>query len=266
MATLTVTPTQTFVSGNTVTPATLNQLAQSTVALTAGTIVAADIASDAVTTAKILDAAVTNAKIASGVDASKLTTGTLPSDRIGSSAITTARINDSAVTPAKLSQPYTLATAKAFNWNGSSSNALIDFESIPTWAKRITVMFNEVSTSGVSLPIIQIGDSGGFETSGYTGGAVIIGTGAASSSLTSGFLVYDNSASATNTLSGSAVLSNIAGSSWAVIGMFGDGVNAHISAVAGTKSLSATLTQVRITTVGGSDTFDAGTINISYEG
>jgi hypothetical protein len=92
MATITVTPTQTFVSGNTVTPATLNQLAQSTVALTAGTIVAADIASDAVT----------DVKIASGVDASKLTTGTLPADRIGSSAITTARINDAAVTAAKL--------------------------------------------------------------------------------------------------------------------------------------------------------------------
>ena len=92
MATLTVTPTQTFVSGNTVTPATLNQLAQSTVALTAGSIVAADIASDAVT----------DVKIASGVDASKLTTGTLPADRIGSSAITTARINDAAVTAAKL--------------------------------------------------------------------------------------------------------------------------------------------------------------------
>lgn len=92
MATITVTPTQTFVSGNTVTPATLNQLAQSTVALTAGSIVAADIASDAVT----------DVKIASGVDASKLTTGTLPADRIGSSAITTARINDAAVTAAKL--------------------------------------------------------------------------------------------------------------------------------------------------------------------
>ena len=67
MATLTVTPTQTFFSGNTVTPATLNQLAQSTVALTAGSIVAADIASDAVITAKILDANVTAAKLAAKV-------------------------------------------------------------------------------------------------------------------------------------------------------------------------------------------------------
>lgn len=92
MATLVTTPIKVFASGETVTPTKLNELSQSTVALTAGTIVAADIASDAVT----------NVKIASGVDASKLTTGTLPADRIGSSAITTARINDAAVTAAKL--------------------------------------------------------------------------------------------------------------------------------------------------------------------
>ena len=102
MATLNLTPIKTFISGETVTPAKLNELSQSTVALTAGSIVAADIAADAVTAAKLADSAVTNAKIASGVDASKLTTGTLPADRIGSSAITTARINDAAVTAAKL--------------------------------------------------------------------------------------------------------------------------------------------------------------------
>jgi hypothetical protein len=75
MATLTVTPTQTFISGDTVTPATLNQLAQSTVALTAGTIVAADIASDAVITAKILDANVTTAKLATVTQQSLLPAG-----------------------------------------------------------------------------------------------------------------------------------------------------------------------------------------------
>ena len=93
MATFTVTPTQTFISGDTVLPATLNQLAQSTVALTAGSIVAADIASDAVT----------NVKIASGVDASKLTTGTLP----------IARIADAAVTAPKLQNGVTLQTVYA---------------------------------------------------------------------------------------------------------------------------------------------------------
>ena len=47
MADITLTPTQTFISGDTVLPATLNQLAQSTVALTAGTIVDADVSPSA---------------------------------------------------------------------------------------------------------------------------------------------------------------------------------------------------------------------------
>ena len=98
MATLTVTPTQTFISGDTVLPATLNQLAQSTVALTAGTIVAADIASDAVTTVKILDANVTTAKI---LDANVTTA------KLADSAVTTAKINNAAVTAAKLNGAQT---------------------------------------------------------------------------------------------------------------------------------------------------------------
>ena len=93
MATITVTPIKTFVSGETVTPAKLNQLSQSTVALTAATIVAADIASNAVTTAKILNDNVTNAKLASGIDASKLTTGTLPIARIADDAVTNAKLS-----------------------------------------------------------------------------------------------------------------------------------------------------------------------------
>jgi hypothetical protein len=93
MATITVTPIKTFVSGETVTPAKLNQLSQSTVALTAATIVAADIASNAVTTAKILNDNVTNAKLASGIDASKLTTGTLPIARIADNAVTDAKLS-----------------------------------------------------------------------------------------------------------------------------------------------------------------------------
>lgn len=110
MATITVTPIKTFVSGETVTPTKLNELSQSTVALTAGSIVAEDIATDAVTTEKILDANVTNAKIASGVDASKLTTGTLPADRIGSSAITAAKL------AAKVTFPnYAAGAARNYN-------------------------------------------------------------------------------------------------------------------------------------------------------
>ena len=111
MADINLTPIQTFISGDIVLPDDLNQLAQSTVALTAGSIVAADIASDAVTTAKILDANVTTAKLAD----SAVTTA-----KVNDSAVTTAKINNAAVTAAKLAAKvtfpnYTAGVGKAFN-------------------------------------------------------------------------------------------------------------------------------------------------------
>ena len=109
MATITVTPIKTFVSGETVTPAKLNDLAESVVALTAGTIVNADVASGAsialsklatgalptaitVTTGNIVAGSVNNDKLATGIDASKLTTGTLPAARIADSSVLNAKL------------------------------------------------------------------------------------------------------------------------------------------------------------------------------
>jgi hypothetical protein len=79
----TVTASYNWVSGETVTPTKLNTTA-------APTVVVAD---NEVTTAKILDANVTNAKLASGIDASKLTTGTLPIARIADGAITASKLD-----------------------------------------------------------------------------------------------------------------------------------------------------------------------------
>ena len=39
----------------------------------------------------------------------------------------------------------------------STSGTSIDFTSIPSWVKRITVMFNGVSTNGSNNLLIQIG-------------------------------------------------------------------------------------------------------------
>ena len=103
MATLTTTPIKVFVSGETVTPTKLNELSQSTVALTAGSIVAADIASDAVTTVKILDANVTTAKILdANVTTAKLADSAVTTAKVNDSAVTTAKINNAAITAAKL--------------------------------------------------------------------------------------------------------------------------------------------------------------------
>jgi hypothetical protein len=56
----------------------------------------------------------------------------------------------------------TSATAQA-----STSGTSINFTDIPSWVKRITVMFNGVSTSGTSIRQAQLG-AGSVTTSGYT--------------------------------------------------------------------------------------------------
>lgn len=159
-------------------------------------------------------------------------------------------------------RPLVLMTSQA-----STSGTVIDFTGIPSWAKRITVMFSEVSTSGTSLVQVQIGDSGGVATTGYSGAGGIIGGGAAGAAATTGFVLYDNAGAATNVLSGSLVLSRYidGGASWVCQGVVGDSVQGATIVVAGFKSLSAALDRVRITTVNGTDTFDAGSINVMYE-
>lgn len=150
----------------------------------------------------------------------------------------------------------------------TTSGTSISFTGIPSWARRVTILFSGISTSGTSVPILQLGDSGGIETSGYAGNAGYIGhsvsTGLAQ--YTAGFGM-NSSHAASNTYSGRAIfeLLNASNNTWIyemkgtydslVFTIHGEGV----------KSLSGTLTQIALTTVGGSDTFDAGSANISWE-
>ena len=144
----------------------------------------------------------------------------------------------------------------------STSGTSIDFTSIPSWVKRITVMFSGVSTNGTSLMLVQIGDSGGVENTGYASAASsqtnVIQTS------TAGFILDSTAISATFFRHGILTLSLLGSNNWAASG--GIYATSPFGIIcAGSKTLSDTLTQVRITTVNGTDTFDAGTINIMYE-
>jgi hypothetical protein len=148
----------------------------------------------------------------------------------------------------------------------STSGTSIDFTSIPSWVKRITVTFSGVSTNGSSNKIIQIGDSGGVETSGYLGsGSLLSGSTTDNANYTTGFGI--KSGSAGNLLHGAITLSLVDSSTntWAAAGGTGTSEAAATFLTTGSKPLSATLDRVRITTVNGTDAFDAGTINILYE-
>lgn len=144
----------------------------------------------------------------------------------------------------------------------STSGTSIDFNSIPSWVKRITVMLNGVSTSGTSNIQIQIG-SGSIETTSYVAGAGFAGGSTGSSTSTTGFILT-SSFTAASTLSVIAVICNQTSNTWteSFSGAYGSGTGAFGG---GYKSLSGVLDRVRITTVNGTDTFDAGSINIFYE-
>jgi hypothetical protein len=147
----------------------------------------------------------------------------------------------------------------------STSGTSIDFTSIPSWVKRITVMFQGVSTSGSSNIQIQIG-SGSITSSSYVGSGSFVSSGTTgAANLTSGFAVSLSVASG-NTYQGVATICLIGSNTWAYSGIYGRGDAAATYYAGGVSpALGGTLDRVRITTVGGTDTFDAGSINILYE-
>lgn len=150
----------------------------------------------------------------------------------------------------------------------STSGTSIDFTSIPSWVKRITVMFSAISTSSTSPIQIQIGDSGGVETTGYVGTNSVIGSASAASvTMSAGYLITISTSYtvATYTYSGKLTLHNFGSNTWVADGLVNSTTNPYMYITNGIKTLSDTLDRVRITTVNGTDTFDAGSINILYE-
>lgn len=146
----------------------------------------------------------------------------------------------------------------------STSGTSIDFTGIPSWVKRITVMFNGVSTNGTSGILVQIGNTT-FTTTGYNSAAAqTIGSSTGVASSSAGFVIANDTA--TDTKNGQMVISlvgsNIYVSSHTTGNLTGRTI---VNTGGGSVTLSAVLDRVRITTVNGTDTFDAGSINILYE-
>jgi hypothetical protein len=156
--------------------------------------------------------------------------------------------------------PLVSATAQA-----STSGTSIDFTGIPSWVKRITVILDEVSLSGSASLLFQIGDSGGVEATGYLSANSLTynAAGVNGTATTTGFSILVGVA--TREASGCIVFVNLSGNGWVGSGVFSIFDLSGTVQVAGSKTLSATLDRVRITTTNGTDTFDAGSINILYE-
>jgi hypothetical protein len=146
----------------------------------------------------------------------------------------------------------------------STSGTSIDFTGIPSWVKRVTVMFNGVSTNGASVWLVQLG-AGSVQTTGYVSYPIYVNAGALSNVAGSTAGVVIASTAAANTAYGAISFALLGSNIWVANGNFTLTSNTSVIASGGV-TLSSTLDRVRITTVNGTDAFDAGSINILYEG
>jgi hypothetical protein len=147
----------------------------------------------------------------------------------------------------------------------STSGTSIDFTGIPAWAKRITVMFAGLSLSGSATAQIQLGDSGGVETTGYLSGCGRYVSGGAAANSTTGLLITNASTSG-SVWHGISTIVLINSNQWAQSVSFGFSNGANAGSGGGSKTLSDTLDRIRITSSNGTDTFTAGSINVMWEG
>jgi hypothetical protein len=202
-----------------------------------------------------------NASTSAGVIVTSDTSGSLAIQSNGTTIATASStgLQISSYNPA--TSLLTSGTATA-----TTSGTSIDYGSIPSWVKRITISFANVSAASTTNWIIQLGYSGGVETTGYISCTSYVAPSTNVIASTQGLLITQSSGSGAS-MSGQVVLTllNPTGNVWAYSSSLCDYAAIQNMWGAGTKSLSGTLTTVRLTTTSGAVAFDAGTINILYE-
>lgn len=190
-------------------------------------------------------------------------------------AVTTVTVaNDSGTLDSGLSQvSYGLLSADNPSAPGvriatkqTAAGTAVDFTSIPAWAKKITISIAGLSTNGTANYLLQVGSSGGVESSGYLGCGTSGGSGGTPTvtNYTAGFGLPVSSAA--SVVHGTIVLSLLdpATNYWAADGNLSLSNTAAYVLTSGSKSLAGVLDRIRLTTVGGVDTFDSGFVNVLY--
>lgn len=146
-----------------------------------------------------------------------------------------------------------------------ASGTSVAFTGIPSWVNKITAVVSEVSTNGASIPMFQVG-SGSFTTSGYLGCVgVAAGGSTGNSALTTGVLIDNGGISSASIIHGNLTFTRCVGNTWTFSGVFSLSNTPRAMFVSGSVALTNSVDRIRLTTVNGTDQFDAGTINILYE-
>jgi hypothetical protein len=182
---------------------------------------------------------------------------TLQEQAVAGTSVLTLPVGTGTVVANNVNSAIVSGTAVA-----STSGTSIDFTSIPSWVKRISVLFNGVSLNGNTQILVQIG-AGSITSSGYNSGGSRTTTVVTSAGSTAGFVINSNTAG--EGISGVMQITNLTSNLW--VQSHSGGFNAGPAGFSGggTVTLGGALDRIRITTVNGTDTFDAGSINILYE-
>lgn len=202
---------------------------------------------------------------ASGVFVQNVSLAQATETALGQAKIATQAEVDAGTDDLRFITPLKLANATSIIKLGTpvtASGTSIDFTSIPAGVKRISICLAGVSTNGTSPIIIQLG-VGSFITSGYSSVTSAIAASALSFTTTNGFIL--TSLAAADLVSGHSTLKIIDSSKWLISGVTTRPNVTATNTCAGYIDAGGVIDRIRITTQGGSDTFDAGTINIQYE-
>jgi hypothetical protein len=148
----------------------------------------------------------------------------------------------------------------------STSGTAISFTSIPSWVKKITVMLNGVSTNGSSPLQVQIG-SGSYTTSGYNGAVSYAASAVSTETRTTGLPIMNSAGQfADAAVYGLFVAALQTGNTWVSSCTVAKTGATNLTCFGGgSLALGGTLDRIQVTTLNGTDTFDAGSINILYE-
>lgn len=244
-----------------------------------GSVTTSKLATDAVTTVKIADGVVTSAKLGGAVAIDKGGTGeTTAAAAFGAlkqNATETATGVVEKLTTAEAqasvddTRYHSAATMKAAQIQLGTSVTLtnqtaVDFTGIPSWAKRIKIKWFAAKSNNISHFLVRLGDAGGVEETGYVSTSLRSSSAAGSpTNSTTGFIV--SKADATFLVSGSMTIEKFDGTNVWISDHNVKLNTAQVASGGGDKTLSDVLTQVRFTTVNGTDVLEAGMVNISWE-
>lgn len=162
----------------------------------------------------------------------------------------------------------TKTTLTAATLQPTTSGTSVDFTGIPSFVRRITMILNLVSTNGTSSLLVQIGPVGGVETTAYSGGYSNLRTGAfpVTAAATNGLQLATDPDDAASTRVGIVTATKLDGNTWILSGNIARSNNGAAALASASKTLAGTLDRIRLTTVNGTDAFDAGSVNVIYEG